>query len=199
MPTEAGIWLFHLLCPGFGASQPGRSREQDGVPDSFNLHVGSAELKAAPGGGWATLGDIIMYTKSLFWSLQGGAVSSSASRDVLGPAVTSGLAVGVSPPGRCQGWCLFQQHGLDPVLDYPLPTSGRGKSSPSARWCHLIPFLGEAGLCLCPCEQDLGKQHRLGASSLQAQQFPLWKREQSIPKSISKMSKSWMSRLGCGS
>lgn len=96
-------------------------------------------------------------------------------------------ALGVSPPSQCQGWCLFQQHGLVPVLDYPLPTSGRGKSSPTARWCRLIPFLGEAGLCLCPCEQDPGEQHRLRASSLRAQQFPLWKWVQSIPKSISEL------------
>lgn len=40
---------------------------------------------------------------------------------------------------------LFLRRGLVPVPDYPLPTDRRGKSSLSARWCHLIFFfLGEA-------------------------------------------------------
>lgn len=88
--TEAGMRLFHLICPDLG--HPSWAGAGFGVPDSLNLHVGLAELKAALGGGWATLGDIIMYKKSFFWSLQGGAVSSSASRVVLGPAGTPGLA-----------------------------------------------------------------------------------------------------------
>lgn len=37
---------------------------------------------------------------------------------------------------------LFLQRGLVPVPDYPLPADRRGKSSLSARWCHLIFFSG---------------------------------------------------------
>lgn len=56
-----------------------------GSPDCLNFHMGLAELKPALGGSLASFGDIIMYKKSLALSLQGGAVSSSAAQDMLGP------------------------------------------------------------------------------------------------------------------
>lgn len=133
----------------------------------MSLHVGLAELKAALGGGWATLGDIIMYKKSLFWSLQGGAVSSSASRDVLGPAGTSGPAW---PLWRCPlqasaraGACSSSMAWFPSWITLSPPAGRRGKSSPSARWCHLIPFLGEAGICSRPCEQDPRRAAQAGS------------------------------------
>ena len=137
-----------------------------GSPGSLNFHVGLSELKPALGGGWASFGDTIMYKKSLALSPWGGATSSSAAWDVLGPNGTM-PAFGDPRPwlghggifllrpaslqaGGCPATAVHKaggpllQHGLVPVPDYPLPTDGRGKSSLSARWSHLILFLGEA-------------------------------------------------------